>query len=176
MHESKAELKDRLREDGNWEAFIRCREQLKADGMPASDAWDAAAEEFPAPDGDQPDETAPTVDLRALKDKPPVSVVDAAGWAFEHLDANWISPADAPSSGAWSLREWARSNLRTRSEFYKMFAGRLVSVPQKASQQAENEMTDWDLDLERRLSGALPPNPDPVCAAQECADRSVHGE
>ena len=176
MHESKAELKDRLREDGNWEAFIRCREQLKTEGMAASDAWAAAADEFPAPDHDKLNETSPAVDLRALKDKSPVSVVDAAGWAFEHLDADWIKPADAPSSGAWSLREWARSNLRTRSEFYKMFAGRLVSVPQKVSQQAEDEMTDWDRDLEIRLSGALPPIPDPVCAEQECVDGSVHGE
>ena len=47
MRESKAELTDRLRREGRWEAFKKRREELKVGGMSAQDAWLVAREEFP---------------------------------------------------------------------------------------------------------------------------------
>ena len=48
MRESKAELTDRLRREGRWEAFKKRREELKAGGTSANQAWFEAAAEFPA--------------------------------------------------------------------------------------------------------------------------------
>ena len=148
MRESKAELTDRLRREGRWNDFVRRREQLKAEGMDASEAWGVAAEEFPPPDAQRPNGKAPAADLRALKGKPPVPVVEAATWAFEYLDADWIKPADAPSAGAWSLRDWARTR---RTEFYKLFAARIVMPPQEKAQEEDEELANWDQNLEERL-------------------------
>jgi len=139
MRESKAELTDRLRREGRFDAFKKRREELKAGGMPASDAWDAAAEEFPSPDAKPDTGTVPKADLRALKGKPAVSVVQAAAWAFEQLDCDWITPADAPSPGAWSLREWARSSMAARTEFYRLFVAKVLLPPQEDARQAEKE-------------------------------------
>lgn len=126
MRESKAELTDRLRSEGRWEDFKKRREQLKADGMPAKDAWVEAAAEFPAPSKVSA-EAAPPVDLSPLKGKPAVSILRAAEWVMEHLDANWITLADVPSAGSWSLREWARSSLAARGEFYRYFGSKLLT-------------------------------------------------
>jgi hypothetical protein len=138
VRESKAELTDRLRREGRFEAFKKRREELKASGVPAPEAWYLAATEFPPP-VTQPAAKASAADLRALKGKPAVSVVQAAAWAFEHLDADWVTPADAPSAGAWSMREWAKSNMAARTEFYRTFVARIVQPPQEEARQAEKE-------------------------------------
>ena len=114
MRESKAELTDRLRREERFEAFKKRREELKTGGTAASDAWDVAAAEFPPPDAKLTAVAAPMVDLQALKGKPSVSIAQAAAWVFEQLNCDWITPADAPSPGAWSLLEWARSNMARR--------------------------------------------------------------
>jgi len=67
MRESKAELTDRLRREGRWDAFKKCREELKSGGMAASDAWDVAAGEFPPPVAQLAARAVPKADLRALK-------------------------------------------------------------------------------------------------------------
>lgn len=126
MRESKAELTDRLRSEGRWDAFKKRREELKAGGMPAKDAWVEAVAEFPAP-SQVSAEAAPPVDLSPLKGKPPVSPLESAEWTMEHLDANWITPADAPSGGAWSMLHWARSSLAARGEFYRYFGSKLLT-------------------------------------------------
>jgi hypothetical protein len=139
VRESKAELTDRLRREGRWEAFKKRREELKAAGTPAKQSWYEAAVEFPPPDAQPAARAVPTVDLRALNGKPAVTVVEAATWAFEYLDADWVTPADAPSAGAWSMREWARSSMAARSEFYRTFAARIVLQPQEQARQAEEK-------------------------------------
>lgn len=171
MRESKAELTDRLRSEGRFEAFKKRREELKAGGMPAADAWGVVAAEFPPADAQRPNGAAPAVDLRALKGKRAVSVVEAATWAFEYLDAGWIKPTDAPSLGAWSLRAWARSSMRARSEFYKMFASKIVMPPQEKAQQAEEEDEAHDRELRERLFGHLEPDPEADRQVQECMDK-----
>jgi hypothetical protein len=148
MRESKAELTDRLRREGRFEAFKKRREELKAGGMAASDAWGAAATEFLSLDTKPVGGAVPTVDLQALKGKPPVSIVNAAAWAFEYLDTDWITPTDAPSAGAWSLCAWARSSMAARTEFYRMFAARIVLPPQEEARQAaeRKRQSRWDGD------------------------------
>jgi AraC-like DNA-binding protein len=139
MRESKAELTDRLRREGRFEAFKKRREELKTNGTPAKQAWYEAAAEVPPPVAQPSATVARCVDLQALKGKPAASVVQAATWAFEHLDADWVTPADAPSPGAWSLLEWARSSIATRTEFYRLFVAKVLLPPQEDARQAEKE-------------------------------------
>jgi hypothetical protein len=169
MRESKAELTDRLRREGRFEAFKKRREELKAGGTAASDAWDVAAAEFPSLDAKPDPGTVPKADPQALKGKPPVSIVQAAAWAFEQLDCDWITPADAPSPGAWSLREWARSSMSARSEFYRTFVAKLVMPPQEEARQAQEAAEAHHRELEKRLSGDPQPPDPPMSKAEEDA-------
>lgn len=130
--ESKAELTDRLRREGHWDAFKDRREQLKAEGVPASDAWVKAAMEFPPTTESVPVPIRPRAtrrQLRSLKRKPAIGMLKAAQWTAENLDCDWLRPADAPGLEAWSLREWARTNGATRSEFYRIFGKSLAVIP-----------------------------------------------
>jgi hypothetical protein len=135
--ESKIELTDRLRREGRFEPFKKRREELKAGGVPAKEAWWQAAAEFPAPTASPAPAKTPAIDLSALKGKPPIPVAQSAAWVSEHLDADWITPADAPSASAWSMREWARSTPAARTEFYRIFVAKIVMPPQEKARQAE---------------------------------------
>ena len=151
MRESKAELTDRLRREGRWEAFKKRREELRVGGTPAKQAWFEAATEFPAVVDRSATPAAPVVDLQVLKGKPPISVVRAALWAFENLDADWITPAEAPTAGAWSLRQWARSGIAARGEFYRTFVAKLVLPSQEKARKAEEHDDAWDRTVEKLL-------------------------
>jgi hypothetical protein len=154
MRESKSELTDRLRLEGRWEEFTKRREELKADGVPAKQAWFQAAAEFPSLATSTPD-ASPSVDLSALKGKPGISVLESATWVFEHLDTPWVTPADSPSAGAWSLLVWARSNMAARSEFYRNFAAKIVMPPQEKTREVEEASSAHERELRRRLFGHL---------------------
>ena len=170
MRESKAELTDRLRREGRWEAFKKRREELRANGTPAKQAWYQAAAEFPPPVA-QPAATAvPAVDLRALKGKPAVSIVQAAAWAFEQLDCDWVKPADAPSPGAWGRLEWARSSMMARSEFYRTFVAKLVLPPQEEAREAAETAETHMRQLRQRLFGDPEPKEE-MDPAEEAAFR-----
>ena len=140
MHrESKCELTDRLRREGRLDQFKKRREGLKAAGVPAKEAWWQAATEFPPVSSNVSNGSVPKFNLGALQGKPAVKIVDAAAWVFENLDCDWITPADAPSAGAWSLLQWARSSMMARGEFYRNFANKVVAGPQAAQRKAEDE-------------------------------------
>ena len=133
MRESKGELTDRLRREGRFDAFKKRREDLKAGGTPAGDAWRQAAAEY-LPECGNPTPQAPSrsltkTEVRALKRKPCIDVGQAIRWAFDHLEGDWLQPRDAPSVGAWSLREWARSSPLARSDFYRLFAAKMLAIP-----------------------------------------------
>lgn len=155
MRESKAELVDRLRREGRFAAFKKRREELKAEAIPAKQAWYQAAAEFPPPTAPPSVTAGMAVDLHALRDKPKVPVVSAAAWAFEHLDANWVTPVDAPSAGAWSLLHWARSSMAARSEFYRTFVAKLVPALDEATRHAESDGPSDETieEIVRRASG-----------------------
>lgn len=164
--ESKAELTDRLRREGQFEAFKIRREALKAQGVPAKEAWWHAAAEFPSPIKAPATDKIPAVDLSALKGKRPVPVAKAAAWVAEHLDADWITPADAPSPGAWSMREWARSSPSTRSDFYKTFVAKIVMPPQEEAQR-EQERNDAHTAHLLNLLKREPDPPEPSMSEEE---------
>ena len=164
--ESKAELTDRLRREGRFEAFKKHREELKAQGVPAKEAWWQAATEFPAATEPPAASKVPAVDLSALKGKRPVPVAKAAAWVAEHLDADWITPADAPSPGAWSMRVWARSSPSARSDFYKTFVAKIVMPPQEVAQR-EQEKNEAHNRYLLKLLKHEPDPPEPAMSEEE---------
>jgi hypothetical protein len=128
--ESKAELTDRLRREGRWDAFVRRREELKSQNVPAEEAWHTAAEEFPpletASDaGGSTCEMIPEEDAESLWEKlqkngwPDMHQIVA--WVFNALDMPDMHPADAPSGSAWSLLMWVRASSRHREVFLTSF-------------------------------------------------------
>lgn len=144
MRESKAQLTDRLRREGRWDAFVRRREALKDQGTPAAEAWKIAAAEFGEPvkpASPETDACSSTPDLTVLRGKT-APILEAVRWTFEHLDATWVTPADAPSAGAWSLRESARINPGTRAEFYRTFVPRMLPTRQQIDREEEMQAND----------------------------------
>ena len=148
MRESKAELTDRLRREGRFEAFKKRREELKANGTPAKQAWYQAATEFPATETAAMKSAIPAEQLEALKRKYAVPTIEAAFWALEHLDTPWTQPDDAPSAGAWSLLQWARQNPMTRTEFFRTFGPKLTASP------VPRTLEYRDPEMERRIRQA----------------------
>jgi hypothetical protein len=141
--ESKAELMDRLRREGRWEAFKVRREQLKSEGIPAKQAWFQAATEFPP--AEQPGQSSvrvPLDQLQKLQGKKAIPTLEAAFWVFENLDLPWIEPIDAPSPGAWSLLQWAKQSQFNRSDFYRTFGPKLLAstLPESVKRQRSRDM------------------------------------
>lgn len=135
MRESKAELMDRLRREGRWDAFVRRREELKATGTDAASAWEIATAEIgpvaPAAETATAESDGPA--LAALARKPLISMSALLAWVFENLDTA-VGPADAPSAGAWSMRQSVRTNAATRNQFYATFGPKML-----AQSQADDE-------------------------------------
>ena len=75
----------------------------------------------------------------------------------ENLDADWITPADAPSPGAWSMREWAQSSPSARSDFYKTFVAKIVMPPQEVARREEEESDQQHREFMQRLFGQYEP-------------------
>ena len=49
-----------------------------------------------------------------------------ADWVSRYLDVSDVKPHNAPNSAAWSLLQWARTDTKTRGEFYRLFATRYL--------------------------------------------------
>jgi hypothetical protein len=150
--ESKGELTTRLRQEGRWDAFVKRREQLKAEGARAKDAWEQAAAEFPpvdVPVGAAVVVVVDPVELEALRGKEPVGMLEAVRWVFNFACVPWVKPGDAPSAGAWGLLQWAKRNPASLTEFYRTFAARLLTVaePEPEPEHGTDPQTKRLLDM-----------------------------
>ena len=131
MRESKADLTDRLRREGRWDAFMRRREQLKAEGVAAGEAWTEAAAEFPpgnASNAVEPKQALTREEVEALRRKPRVSFAESVEWVCDYMDAEWVQPSEAPDLRTWNLRAWARSSPAARAEFHRAYASRILQA------------------------------------------------
>jgi hypothetical protein len=154
MRESKSKLTDRLRLEGRFEAFKKRREELKDGGVPAKQAWFEAAVEFPPAITLPPPRVSSRpftkTDFRAISRKACIKIGQAIRWAFDHLEGDWLQPRDAPSIGAWSLREWARSSPTARTEFYRLFAAKMSSIPSE-DMSSPQRMTKRDREFYEQM-------------------------
>jgi hypothetical protein len=133
-------------------------------------AWWQAATEYSPPNGKGSNGSnglAPKPDLSALKGKSAVTIAEATAWAFENLDCDWITPADAPSAGAWGMLEWARSRMAARGEFYRNFVNRFMAAPQEAQRAAEAEQEERKRASRARFDSMIKP------LLEDCGKRSA---
>ena len=127
MPETDVQFRERMKTEGRWPEFMAYRRALEKHGREKRDAWIEAARAFGFDGAYYQDER------KAAKARDnPVTLVTSApadvfegkessvrgdfGWVYDNLGVVDTSPEDAPSSGAWGLLEYARTEPR---EFYK---------------------------------------------------------
>jgi hypothetical protein len=121
MRESKAELTDRLRREGRFDEFKKRREQLRVEGVPAKDAWQQAATEFPAPA--RPDfAIVPTI---KWKDAEPNlrRAHDNFDWLLQAIYVKL--PKNACNPYVRKLIERIRSDPSVQTEFFRLALKRM---------------------------------------------------
>ena len=132
MRESKAELTDRLRREGKFDAFKKRREDLKAGGMAAGDAWDVAAEEFPLEDP-LPEAVGPAGGyLRPIEpwiewehgQKAIEAATNDLAWLFHALPVRL--PDGLGKVGLCGMLARMRANPRLLDEFYRLIMTRMA--------------------------------------------------
>ena len=132
VRESKGELTDRLRREGRWESFVRRREQLKAEGVAASDAWDLAAAEFP-PENPLPEAVGPAGGyLRPIEPwleweqgrKAVEAATNDLAWLFHALPVRL--PDGIGKVGLCRMLARMRANPRLLDEFYRLMMTRMA--------------------------------------------------
>jgi len=149
--ESKEQLKTRLKQEGRWNEFIGYREKLKADGMPAKDAWYEARQKFGpesyraevAEDNCDDDSVVPDDDIICMDvfaDKPSVTARAVVQWVFDHIDIKGVKPQDAPSAGAWSFLQRVRSYPDLLKEFYRTIWAKML--PTRSEIEARERFED----------------------------------
>ncbi len=132
--ESKIEATDRLRRENRWDEASRyrdeVREQLRANGVPSSEAskqaWEAMCITFPpiyVPAIEDPEPIEQMFkDFEFKSDSGSTSMVTQVMWTWNNLEK--IS-SDPPCRGAVGLLKWARSN---KSEFFKTFVAKVYDL------------------------------------------------
>ena len=173
--EQKAKITKRLRELGLWEDAQRfldeTRQRLKREGASRQEAvaqaWQAVAERYAAelaesPPELEPDSTDVLDELDELADASDDTELDLAAdiqWVYRHLGDRKARPADAPSSGAWHLLQWARANKakffdRAMKVLMAKSAPAAESEPQRHVRQRSEEAQRRIDSLNRRIEAA----------------------
>jgi hypothetical protein len=142
MIESKIDLTHRLQHEGRWseasnfkdERIASHRSHGKTRVEAQQTAWDEMEEKFPAPvkaDESLDSEAIPA----AWSENAAVDFHGDAMWVYSNLACGDVEPEDAPSAGAWSLLEWARTN---RDRFFEQM------VPKVVGKQPPKRLEDMD--------------------------------
>jgi hypothetical protein len=169
--ESKIEATERLRREGRWDEASAFRDEerkrLKAEGLPRREAaeasWQAMIVKFPPLPGHQPAEPPDTGEFFPIGDESnsTANLSRDILWCYAHLDRRKVTPADAPSAGAWQLLTWAREN---RSRFFETLLPKAMpkegpggQCPECAKRQQAKEQTERLIDLCLQFEG---PNAD----------------
>jgi len=150
-------------------AYLRKKKELALAGLAGLDLFDSVIESFgPVLRGEvfQAPERKPAVEeviepevelpiddgLRELQ-KRTCSAGKTVDWVMQNLDAVDLKFSEIPSLGAYSLRNWARTNPLTRSEFYRIFgckrlpATRLIDI--------QDRMKDDGHDLDEKILAVI---------------------
>ncbi len=149
--ESKENFKQRLINEKRWDEFVAYREDLKAKGVSAKEAWVQGRAKF-----DQPIDIAgvPAVDsgggavipdrvsvqLDIFQNKPTASARQIVQWVFDSIDIEDCKPEDAPSAGAWSFLQRVRTYPDLLKEFYRSIWSRML--PNKSEIEALEKFED----------------------------------
>lgn len=167
--ETKTDFKERLQREGRWKEAVKRRENLKKLGMSAANAWKTIAAEFPI------EPSAETVPAKASAKAPTkggaaprragglqkadfpglatVNIRQDVYWVYNNIDVTDVTAKDAPSPGAWSMREWARHSGMQRNEFYRNFCAKLL--PSKKEMEEEDRLSDDGRDVRNTIDQLL---------------------
>lgn len=149
-------IMNRLRQEGRYDAAAEFREEtrrrLRDEGVGKEEAkaasWRLMAEEFPslpqAEADDYSDEYAALLAKSATDDR---DFVRDATWVYEHLEDKQVTPADAPSTGAWGTLQWARSS---RDKFFQLVWSKVLNSP-RSEDSFEEDQVYADLEQTRDL-------------------------
>jgi hypothetical protein len=175
----KVQIRKWAEESGLWEQFVYVRERLKRDGVPAADAWLAAAQEL---DGEKWGVVCPSVsedDLphgrskevsvsedvevvervvgssptKALFAGKKVATVKVVEWVASNMQVIDVSPSDAPSSEAWGMLVWARRSPMNESQFWGSIYAKLL--PSRSQIEAEQRYSDNGVRMEEMADRLL---------------------
>lgn len=145
-----AREKEDLKKKGLWKKFYTRRDELKKQGTPPQEAeaqayvevtGEVQEHEMDKPLKRRPPATPFSELTKAdFEGKRSGSFREAVEWVFNNLSVVDVTPEDAPSAGAWSLRELARSSPQDRREFIHSVASKLM--PSRSQLDAEDMLAD----------------------------------
>ena len=128
MPETQEQFRVRMQASGKWPEFLAYRQALEKHDREPRDAWIEAARAFgfeghysqssrkKAKAEANPVVLVQDAPKELFAGKPPGSVRGDFQWVYSNLGVLDVTAEDCPSSGAWGLLEYARTEPR---EFYK---------------------------------------------------------
>jgi hypothetical protein len=154
-----------LMERGLWNVFVKRREELKAAGMDAVEAWDVAYTE--ALNGSVPsvvvmsedelvveekvrESGAPDfsaegrVDVTVFGDRS-CSITRTVEWVAKQMMVDTPNPEDAPSPESWSMLAWARRSNQNEAQFWGQIWSKMM--PSKQQLEAAERLSDDGSDV-----------------------------
>lgn len=128
MGQATEDFAAKLKKEGMWTDFKNRRSELEGEGRTKKESWNMAAEEFgfgghsPVTDDvlpmDQPRPIPSPVTGKKYAPKKTFkgkesSLREDYQWVYANTSVEDVSPDDAPSSGAWGLLQFARSDPKS---------------------------------------------------------------
>lgn len=154
-----------LMEKGLWNVFVKRREELKAGGMDAVEAWESAYTE--ALSGSVPSvvvmsEDELVVEERVQKSGAPdfsaegrveqevfgdrsCSITRTVEWVAKQMMVDTPNPAEAPSPESWSMLAWARRSNQNEAQFWGQIWSKMM--PSKQQLEAAERLSDDGSDV-----------------------------
>ena len=155
LAEARRNVNKRMVQFGWWDEYVRIREQLKSEGVPATEAWKQAAEQIDELYGNDNSSVEQSPSTENPKAGPIVQVVTLADFGSEKLYSNPlesvkfvstylnitdVTPDMAPSSEAWNLLVNTRRSQVRQDDFWdKQFTR---TFPTKATIDRDDECSD----------------------------------
>jgi hypothetical protein len=176
--------------EGRWEEAKKRREELKAGGMTATEAWMVVMKEFGAAGGEgaPPGEDQPAKKARkksggrsssrgfsreVLSTAKRPSLRKGVEWVYDALAIDDVQPEDAPSPGAYELYKWAKTDPGARDIFYKDFVKALL--PSRTDISKEEAFRDDGTALSETLKRLVETGERAVLRAERIAE-GLEGE
>ncbi len=165
--------KEQLVAAGQWRAFQRRRDELKAQGNSPSDARTAALAEILPGEGCAPSDEAAKVESQALPFAPAALAGKAADepaivrWVARQIDVAEPDPSTCPDPFAWTLLRTCRSNPAFVPFFVEKLWAKLIpprsqleaAGPKVQDGKSVIELTERILAHAREAEGIAPPPP-----------------
>jgi hypothetical protein len=147
---SSAELAALLKKDGRWDEFKAFRQAAESRGNSKKQSYTMAAKQFgydlgtssPPTSNPPPAEGVPELPSRYAKKEEfggeGSSLKQDYQWVYDNLAVEDVTPAEAPSSGAWGLLQFARTDPKS---FYVEWM-RMVSRQESSDEVMEGFVQD----------------------------------